>query len=266
MRSALPIVLLPCDYRQIGHHPFHTVGNKYVAAARDVALTLPLLVPGGNPSLIDDYLNSAHGLLLTGAVSNLDPSHYGQAQFDASRPQDKVRDVLSLGLIDGALKRGLPILAICRGFQELNVVLGGTLWQKLHVQGPYNDHRANDSDSVEVQYGPSHTVKLVPNGLLAALTQKNDLTVNSLHEQAIQNLGKGLIAQAHSPDGLIEAFQLETYAGSAYPSFCLGVQWHPEWMAEHNPDSVAIFNAFGAACQRYQEQQLSSLFNQKEHA
>jgi putative glutamine amidotransferase len=265
MHSPLPVVLLPSDHRQIGHHPFHTVGDKYVAAVRDISQVLPLLAPGGAPHLIDAYLNSAQGLLATGAVSNLDPSYYGDAVFDATRPQDKVRDALSTALLQGALERGLPVLAICRGFQELNVVLGGTLWQKLHVQGPFNDHRATDDDPVEVQYGPSHEVVLEPNSLLNRLTHKNRLMVNSLHEQAVKQLGKGLEIEARSPDGLIEAFRLTQYKGNIYNGFCLGVQWHPEWLAKSNPDSTAIFKAFGDACRAYQNTSFP-FSNQKEHA
>jgi putative glutamine amidotransferase len=269
MHLPLPLVLFPCDYRQIGHHPFHTVGDKYVAAARDIGQVMPLLAPGGAPHLIDGYLDAAQGLLSTGAVSNLDPSYYAESVFDETRPQDKVRDALSTGLLKGALERGLPVLAICRGFQELNVVLGGTLWQKLHVQGPFNDHRAGEQDPVEVQYGPSHEVHLEPNSVLATLTQKSRLTVNSLHEQAIKQLGDGLEVEARSPDGLIEAFRLAQYKGRPYSGFCLGVQWHPEWLAASNPDSIAIFKAFGEACRQYQKfssLSSSSFPNQKERA
>jgi putative glutamine amidotransferase len=265
MHSPLPLVLFPSDYRQIGHHPFHTVGDKYIAAVRDISEALPVLAPGGAPHLIAAYLDSAQGLLATGAVSNLDPSYYGDTVFDTSRPQDKVRDALSTALLKGALERGLPILAICRGFQELNVVTGGTLWQKLHVQGPFNDHRAKDEDPAEIQYGPSHEVLLEPNSLLSNLTKKTRLTVNSLHEQAIKKLGSGLEVEARSPDGLVEAFRLTQYQSKAYNGFCLGVQWHPEWLATSNPDSIAIFKAFGEACRQYQKIS-SPLFNQKEHA
>jgi putative glutamine amidotransferase len=265
MHSTLPLVLFPSDHRKIGHHPFHTVGDKYIAAARDISEVLPLLVPGGSPHLIDAYLDSAQGLVATGAVSNLDPSYYGDTVFDTTRPQDKVRDALSTALLKGALERGLPILAICRGFQELNVVLGGTLWQKLHVQGPFKDHRAKDEDPVEVQYGPSHEVLVESDSLLNSLTRKTRLTVNSLHEQAIKQLGKGLQVEARSPDGLIEAFRLTQFKDGAYNGFCLGVQWHPEWLATTNPDSIAIFKSFGEACRQYQK--ISSLFfNQKERA
>ena len=243
---------MPCDYRMLGDHPFHVVGDKYVAAARDVAKCLPVIVPGGVPSLADAWLDSADGLLVTGSVSNLNPEHYGEPLLDASRPQDPIRDLLSLALLMGALSRGMPILAICRGFQELNVVHGGTLHQSLDKAGGFDQHRAADSEPVGVQFAPMHEVTLNKAGVLAQITNKIQLTVNSVHEQGIKRLGSGLQVEATAPDGLIEGFSKQHYPDQANEGFCLAVQWHPEWQPSQNSDSIAIFTAFGKACRAYE--------------
>lgn len=257
--SQRPVVLLPTDSYMSGPHRYFSAGEKYIAAVRDQASCLPLLVPGGAVELVDAYLDQADGLLTTGAVSNLEPHHYGESVYDPTRPQDSLRDALSLALLRGAMDRAMPILAICRGFQELNVIHGGSLWQKVHEQGPFADHRARDQDPVQVQYGAAHPVR-VEQGLLQELTGRTELQVNSIHEQGIKQLGRGLKPEAFASDGLVEAF-----SKPQYPNFLLAVQWHPEWQAGLNPDSVAIFTAFGQACEQYQHQQNSQSL-QKEPA
>ena len=252
MTSPLPKILMPCDYRMLGDHPFHVVGDKYVAATRDIAQCLPIIVPGGAPNLADAWLDSADGLLVTGSVSNLNPEHYGESLQDASRPQDPIRDLLSLALLMGALSRGMPILAICRGFQELNVVHGGTLHQSLDKIGGFQQHRVADNQPVNQQFGPLHDVALTKGGVLAQITTQTQLRVNSVHEQGIKRLGAGLQIEATAPDGLIEAFSKQHYPNQASEGFCLAVQWHPEWQTSQNPDSVAIFTAFGKACRAFE--------------
>ena len=243
---------MPCDYRMLGDHPFHVVGDKYVAATRDIAKCLPIIVPGGTPSLADAWLDSADGLLVTGSVSNLSPEHYGESLQDATRPQDPIRDLLSLALLMGALSRGMPILAICRGFQELNVVHGGTLHQSLDNAGGFQQHRVADNEPVNQQFAPLHEVALTMGGVLGQITNQTQLWVNSVHEQGIKRLGAGLQVEATAPDGLIEAFSKQHYANQASEGFCLAVQWHPEWQTSQNPDSVAIFTAFGKACRAFE--------------
>ena len=255
----------------LGDHPYHTVGDKYVVAARDVAKCLPILVPGGAPNFADQWLDSAQGLLVTGAVSNLNPQHYGEALFDASRPQDPIRDLLSLALLKGALARGMPILAICRGFQELNVVHGGTLHQSLAHAGIYQEHKTDDLAAAAVMYGPLHDVTLAADGMLANITQKKQLLVNSVHEQGIKTLGAGLRIEATAPDGLIESFSKLSYLSDggtlagAQTGFCLAVQWHPEWQAAQNADSIALFTAFGQACLDYAQESSDHIERLHEH-
>ena len=137
---------------------------------------------------------------------------------------------------------GVPVLAICRGFQEVNVAFGGTLYQKVHEQPGFMDHRENKDDPLDVQYGPAHDIALVPGGVLAGLAGDTRATVNSLHGQGVRRLGEGLVVEAQAPDGLVEAFRHDG------PAFMLAVQWHPEWKVRENAFYLATFRAFGDAC------------------
>ncbi|WP_334177837.1 gamma-glutamyl-gamma-aminobutyrate hydrolase family protein [Pseudoxanthomonas sp.] len=241
--TPLPRVGLPTDHKQIGAHPFLAVGEKYVRAVVDGAGCLPLLVPTLDPVLpLRQVLDGLDGLLLTGAVSNIEPHHYSDEPSYEGNLLDPRRDATSLPLIPLAIEMGVPVLAICRGFQEVNVAFGGSLYQKVHEQPGFMDHRENKDDPLDVQYGPAHDVALVPGGLLATLVGDTRATVNSLHGQGVRRLGEGLVVEAQAPDGLIEAFRHDG------PAFMLAVQWHPEWKVAENPFYLAIFRAFGDAC------------------
>lgn len=247
MSTTLPIVLVPACNRMLGEHPFHIAGRKYVDAVR-LAGALPLVVPRAEPAEMATLLQMADGVLLTGSPSNVHPHHFDEAVHDASLPLDPVRDDWTLPLIPQLLARGIPLLAICRGTQEVNVALGGTLHQAVHAVGPYADHRANDAEPAAVQYGPSHALHVVSGGLLHTIVGRETFDVNSVHGQAVATLAPGLRAEAHAPDGLIEAF-----TQPAAPGFNLCVQWHPEWRAADNPVSVQIFEAFGRAVRAYRD-------------
>lgn len=237
-----PIVGFPCCRRMRGLHPFHMVGEKYIAAVREGADATPLLIPSfENPLDPDDVLDSVSGLLFTGSPSNVDPALYGATPREDTL-LDPYRDGLTIPLLKAAIARGTPVLAICRGFQELNVALGGTLHQHIHEVPGRDDHREDESADLDTQYGPSHEVKVREGGLLMRLTGCASFRVNSLHSQGIDRLAPGLVAEAIAPDGQIEAVTLEN-AGA----FVLGVQWHPEWRWSENAQSRAIFAAFGAA-------------------
>jgi len=148
-------------------------------------------------------------------------------------------------LIPRAVAAGLPVLAICRGFQEMNVAYGGTLWQRVHEVPGHLDHRDDETLSLDEQYGPAHEVRLEPGGLLAKIAACERLQVNSLHWQGAQRLGADLVVEARAPDGLVEAFSV-----ARATSFALGLQWHPEWQFSQNPFSRALFAAFGEACRQ----------------
>ena len=243
-----PLVLVPACNRQVGLYASHTVGKKYVDAVRLAGAT-PLIVPTALPDELDALLDLADGVLLTGSPSNVHPRHFGEAVHDPALPLDPDRDAWTLPLVRLAIARGLPLLAICRGTQEANVALGGSLHQALQEVAPHQDHRARDGQPVDVQYGEAHQVLVEPGGVLARITGLARFGVNSLHGQAVKQLAPGLRVEARAPDGVIEAFSVDPA-----PGFNLCLQWHPEWQAERNAVSMQLLAAFGLALQAYRQQ------------
>jgi putative glutamine amidotransferase len=244
--SRLPLIGIPADRRLCGKHYFHMVGEKYIEAIAYGARAMPVLIPAlGSEMDLPSLLGACDGLLLTGSASNVEPHHYGGPASEPGTLHDPNRDATTLPLIPRAIAAGLPVLAICRGFQEMNVAYGGTLYQRLHEVDGLLDHREDESTPLDVQYGPAHEVLLEPGGCLRKIAGQDRLQVNSLHWQGVQTLGKELLVEARAPDGVIEAFGV---AGSA--GFALGLQWHPEWQFEQNPFSSALFAAFGEASRR----------------
>jgi len=243
MASARPLIGIPADRRMVGKHPFHMVGEKYARAVLDAAQGAPLLIPALAEELgFDELLERLDGLLFTGSPSNVEPHHYQGSPSAPGTLHDPARDSTTLPLIRRAVQAGVPVFGICRGFQEMNVAFGGTLHQKLHEVPGHLDHRDDESQPLEVQYGPAHEVTLEPGGMLRQLAGADQIRVNSLHSQGIERLGPELAVEARAPDGLIEAFRV-----SAARRFALAVQWHPEWKVMSNPVSRALFSAFGAA-------------------
>ncbi len=240
-----PLVLVTSCNQMMGEHPFHIAGQKYVDAVR-LAGALPLIAPPFADADLDSLLDQVSGVLVTGSPSNLHPSHYGQALHDPSLPLDAERDAWTLKLIPAALARGLPLLAICRGTQEANVALGGTLHQAVQEVSGHHDHRAPDDQPAAVRYGQAHPVTVVPGGVLEQLLGTGPVDVNSIHGQGVDQLAPGLRVEARAPDGLVEAFSKPDA-----PGFNLCVQWHPEWLAADNPVSMKLLQAFGQAARSY---------------
>jgi putative glutamine amidotransferase len=244
----------------IGPHPFHAVGEKYIAAVEGGADALPLLIPVlPKPLLPDEILSGLDGLLFTGSPSNVAPKHYGGPAPREGVLQDEHRDATTLPLMKRAIERGVPTLCLCRGFQELNVAYGGTLHQHLHEVSGRIDHRSNTDEPLEVQYGLAHDVAVAPGGMLERLAREAGVTcpefaVNSLHGQGIDKLGPGLAIEASAPDGSIEAVTVKNAKG-----FVLALQWHPEWRYAENKVSSAIFRAFGEALRTYAKQRHKEL-------
>jgi len=246
MRS--PIVLVPACVNPVGAHAAHTAQFKYVAAVADGACCAPLIIPAlGAATDFDALLELADGILLTGSPSNVHAGLYGQAVLDPALPLDAARDATTLPLIRAAIARGIPLLAICRGFQEVNVALGGTLHQSVHSVAGMSDHREQKGHTMEEQYAPIHRVLVEPGGVLArTLGGVEQIMVNSLHGQGLDRLAPGLAIEARADDGLIEAYRVRDATG-----FTLAVQWHPEWKLMDNPDSLRLLQAFGDACRHY---------------
>jgi putative glutamine amidotransferase len=220
-------------------------GEKYISAVAGGARALPMVIPAlGSELELSAILEACDGLLFTGSPSNVEPHHYGGPASAPGTLHDPSRDATTLPLIPRAIEAGIPVLAICRGFQEMNVAYGGTLHQRLHEAG-FSDHREDESDPLEVQYGPAHEVLLEPGGLFREISGQDRLEVNSLHWQGVETLGRDLKVEARAPDGVIEAFRV-----ADAPTFAVGVQWHPEWQFDQNPFSRALFAAFGDASRR----------------
>ena len=246
MSSLKPVVGVPADRRIVGIHPFHMAGEKYLRAVIDGADALPLLVPALADDLeIDAVLAQVDGILFTGSPSDIEPHHYDGEPSAPDTLHDSHRDELTLPMARRALERGVPVLAVCRGFQELNVALGGSLHQSLQDVPGYHVHNEKPDADIEVQYGPSHEVNLVEGGLLHTLADTSTVMVNSLHRQGVARLAEGVTVEAVADDGLIEAFRVDDAKG-----FNLAVQWHPEWKVTGNEFSMAIFKAFGDACRQ----------------
>ena len=243
MTTLRPLVGLPADTREDGGHVFHQVGDKYLRAVAEVADCLPIMIPAlADAFELDHLLDHLDGVLLTGAVSNVHPPRYGTTPSTDHEPYDLRRDDLTFTLVARCLARGIPLFCICRGFQELNVALGGTLETELQRGAGRLDHRVREHPDVAVRYGPSHEVDVVPGGWLHGVVGKSRLAVNSLHRQGIATLAPSLVVEAQAPDSIIEAVTVGNAAG-----FAFGAQWHPEFAARDNPDSVKLFQAFGNA-------------------
>ena len=245
MSSRRPLVGIPADRRQLGHHPFHVAGDKYAAALLDAAGCLPVIVPAIARELeLGELLERLDGLLFMGSPSHIEPRHYGGEPSEPGTPHDAHRDATTLPLLPRAVRAGVPVFGICRGAQEFNVAYGGSLWQRLQDVPGFMDHREDADDPLDVQYGPAHEVALTPGGLLERLAGGQPrISVNSLHWQGVKELGPGLVVEARADDGVIEAFR-----DPAARRFALAVQWHPEWQATRNEFSVALFAEFGRSC------------------
>jgi putative glutamine amidotransferase len=242
-RQVFPLVGVPCCARDHNGHPYHVVGDKYVRAIAEAADALPLAIPALGPAIdVDDLIARLDGLLVTGSPSNIEPRHYGGPPSREGTLHDPARDATTLPLIRAALAHDVPVLAICRGIQELNVALGGTLHQNVHEVAGREDHRSRKDRAIAGRYAhDQHEVQLAPDGLLHRLAGAASVWVNSLHAQGIDRPAPGLEIEAVASDGQIEAVRLPGKA------FALGVQWHPEFAVLRHDFSRALFAAFGAA-------------------
>jgi putative glutamine amidotransferase len=256
MKKPTPLVWLPADHRLLGtgerSMPFLVLGDKYARAVKVQAQAQPLLFPLADVGQVDELLALVDGVMLTGSPSNVHPARFGATLDNASLMLDEARDDLTLVLVQACLAQGVPLLGICRGFQEINVALGGTLHQQVHALPAYLDHRESPDGTYEQQYGPSHAVRFEIGSVFARWAGADSAMVNSVHGQGVDRLAQGLRALGFAPDGLVEAFEVEGARAFAY-----AVQWHPEWKASGNPFYAAIFQAFGVACRARQAQRLT---------
>lgn len=250
--SIRPLVGVSACFKENGRGGWHhTVGDKYVQAAIRAVGALPVLIPAMGPELgdnamteaLDRLLETLDGVLLTGSPSNVEPHHY---EGEPSRPgtaHDQARDATTLPLIRHTIDHGVPLIAICRGAQEVNVALGGTLHQLVHEVDGRRDHRSPKAATTDENYAPAHLVDVVEGGLLHKLVGERRFMVNSLHAQGVERLADRARVEAVADDGQIEAFSVPDA-----PAFTLALQWHPEHRALENPVSMKLFNAFAEAC------------------
>jgi putative glutamine amidotransferase len=241
-----PVIGIPADRRMIGPHPFHAVGEKYIAAIAQAAECLPLLIPVlETPLDVTEILACVDGIFFTGSPSNVEPRHYAGQVSAPGTLHDPHRDATTLSLIPRAVAGGIPVFGVCRGFQEMNVAMGGSLHQRVYEVPGYTDHRELGGEPLDVQYAPAHDVVLERGGLLSKIAGTDRIQVNSLHGQGVDRLGPDLAVEARAPDGLVEAFRVKSA-----PAFALAVQWHPEWKVMSNPFSKALFAEFGRAARK----------------
>lgn len=241
---ATPLVGVTSCLKTRDDFHFHSVGDKYVDAVVAGAAAVPVLIPALGERLDpDELLERLDGLMVTGSPSNVDPGLYGGPPAREGNEADPARDATTLPLITRALARGIPVLCICRGLQELNVALGGSLHQHVQELPGRFDHRSDKTKSLKDRYGLAHPITLTQGGALQALFDGAErIEVNSLHGQGIDRVADRLVVEAVADDGTIEAVSVRDAQG-----FALGVQWHPEWQVLENPWSRRLFAAFGAA-------------------
>lgn len=247
--SPKPVVAVVCDTVQQGPHMYHQAGDKYVQALARCADATPVLVPSfAAPLDFQEILSFADGILFTGGYANIERTRYGLPPAPEGEKQDPQRDENTLTWLPKVLEAGLPMFGICRGFQELNVVMGGTLYPRLHEIEGRMDHREDTSAPIDVQYGPAHSISVREGGLLHEILGESEFMVNTVHGQGINQLAKGLTSEAVAADETIEAVSVDDAKG-----FALAVQWHPEWKAWENPQSTKLFKAFGTAAREYKK-------------
>ena len=224
-------------------YPIHSAGTMNAHAVADVAGAMPLIIPT-DPRFVSvaELLESCDGFLLTGGRPNVHPSEYGEEETPAHGTFDRARDAITLPLVRACVERGQPFLGICRGFQEVNVALGGSLHPEIRELPGRMNHRMPPDAQLEEQFALRHTVRFTQGGVFHRLMGAAEVMTNTLHGQGIQRSAQSLVIDGHAPDGTPEA----TYVKDA-PGFTLSVQWHPEWNAANDPVSRPLFAAFGDA-------------------
>ena len=242
-----PIVGVTADSVVIRDAPGVGLYRSYVDAVASGAECVPMIVPPLGAALdFDSLLEGLHGFVFTGAISNIQPHHYGGLPSYEGCVHDAARDETTLALLPAVLERGIPFFGICRGMQELNVVLGGTLHQEIHKVPGMADHRAEQGKPLEERFAPAHDVAIEAGGEFAQLLPADSYAVNSVHGQGVDSLAHGLRAEALAPDGLVEAVSVRDAK-----NFAVAVQWHPEWEFDKHPLDTTLWREFGKACEGY---------------
>ncbi|WP_422371497.1 gamma-glutamyl-gamma-aminobutyrate hydrolase family protein [Hoeflea sp.] len=243
------IVAIPADIRAFDGYTWHAAPDQYIRAAVNGSGVLPLVVPAlEDDTDIDMVLDRVDGVLISGSRTNVHPSLYGETETESHGPFDPARDRLTMALIRRTIERGIPLLAICRGIQELNVALGGSLATEIQELPGRMDHRKPQTENWDEAFAIRHSIKVKEGSCLAAILGNGEVQVNSLHRQAISSLAPRLAVEAVAEDGTIEAVSVIDA-----PGFAIGVQWHPEYWVGSDDVSDRIFGAFGQAVREHRQ-------------
>ena len=220
-------------------------------AVAEVAEAVPLIIPA-DPALVsvDDLMAQCAGFVFTGGRPNVHPEEYGEEPTEAHGVFDRARDRLALPLIRALIDRGQPFLGICRGFQEVNVALGGSLYPEIRDLPGRDNHRMPPDGTLDEKFALRHEVTFREGGVFHQVIGAQKVMTNTLHGQGIKAPGCGIVVDGHAPDGTPEAIYVEDA-----PGFTLSVQWHPEWNAAADPVSRPLYAAFGAAVRDWDEGQ-----------
>lgn len=247
-----PIVgIIGNSYLMNETYPTHAGGTMNTEAVSCVAGCMPVIVPADPRFLsVDELLERCDGFLLTGGRPNVHPEEYGHQPTDAHGEFDRARDAITLPLVRECVARGQPILGICRGFQEVNVAMGGTLHPEIRdIPGRMN-HRMPPDGTLEEKFALRHCVTFTEGGVFHKLMGAQEVMTNTLHGQGVETPGQRIVIDGYAPDGTPEAI----YVKDA-PGFTLSVQWHPEWDAANDPVSRPLFSAFGEAVHAFSNKQ-----------
>ena len=228
-------------------YPVHAVGLMNTQAVAGVTDAIPMLIPA-DPRLVSvpELLDACDGFLLTGGRPNVHPEEYGEIATAAHGDFDRARDSIVLPLVRACVERGQPFLGICRGFQEVNVAMGGSLYPEIRDLPGRTNHRMPPDGTLEEKFELRHAVSFTQGGVFHRLMGAQSVMTNTLHGQGICRAGARIVIDGTAPDGTPEALYVE-----GAPGFTLSVQWHPEWNAANDPVSRPLFTAFGEACRGY---------------
>jgi putative glutamine amidotransferase len=249
-----PIVgIIGNQYLINDQYPAHAGGEMNSEAVAAVSGCMPMLIPA-DPRFVsvDELLETCDGFLLTGGRPNVHPEEYGELETEAHGTFDRARDAIALPLVRACVERGQPFLGICRGFQEVNVAMGGTLHPEIRDLPGRMNHRMPPDGTLEEKFELRHAVTFSEGGPFHRLMGSSEVMTNTLHGQGIVKAGRGIVVDGHAPDGTPEAIYVEGAKG-----FTLSVQWHPEWDAANDPVSRPLFEAFGAAVRAWAQGDLA---------
>tara|TARA_R110002094_G_scaffold171525_1_gene153479 strand:- start:2550 stop:3326 length:777 start_codon:yes stop_codon:yes gene_type:complete len=247
---ARPVVgIIGNSYLLNDQYPVHAGGQMNADAVTEVSGCLPLIIPADPRHVsVGELLDVCDGFLLTGGRPNVHPEEYGEVETDAHGAFDRARDAIALPLVRACVERGQPFLGICRGFQEVNVAMGGTLYPEIRDLPGRMNHRMPPEGSIEEKFELRHDVTFREGGVFHELMGRTKVLTNTLHGQGIKTPGRRIVMDGHAEDGTPEAIYVEGAAG-----FTLAVQWHPEWNAAGDPVSRPLFEAFGSAVHEWVE-------------